>query len=466
MFVRKLVFMLLVALLPALPTAAQQPASLETWYFGWDNESGQLVAYTPTGTVNPLLTIDLDVQPQGWRLAPDRALALLAVGGIPNLYILTPQGAQPMTAADDAAAFLTFSLRVAARQDPYLVLMAETGAFGVGLLVDQTVNTLSLLSGEVYTTLDNWRFSADGALLRYLSRESRDSNDWTLWERTLATGTERALYTFASPYPTIQADRTGDHWVYRDLRPDSRVLVHTVIFADGAAQALAEEAVGDPITTFTAFQFFGDDLLVYTAPCSAACQIERRPLAGGTPQTFALSAIKSPAITPLAQVNETRLLVLIEDELWLLDSAAAGTRLGTYSAVTFATPSHNLVSPDSQWLLALDTPTTYRLWYLPTSVIALEGEVNQAALAQFASSGVLISQFTPRSTVFYRFADGQRFDLPHNSNDFYAEALPDGTLLYVQADENAPQSAGVYLYSPDSGTTTLLVANLFPLVLE
>ena len=298
---------------------AQEPA--EQWQFGWENESGLFAAYNPAGTVNPLLTIDPDFPPKGWRLTADRALAVLSVQGITGLYLLMPDTIQQILPTQDAAALLAQATTLAGWQEPYAVLVAEDGAFGTGLLINFAENRVVPLSGEVLTPIDNWRFSADGQFLRYLSRVDRDSLDWSLWERSLATGEERALHTLTSAFPTIHADRTGERWIYRTLQTESRSLIHTVVFADGTSQILAQEAVADPITTFTGYQLHLDGLLVFNAPCSVDCRIEQRPLAGGSPKNYALSNIISPQVQPLVQLDDNLLLVLIENTYLLLNAA-------------------------------------------------------------------------------------------------------------------------------------------------
>jgi hypothetical protein len=46
------------------------------------------------------------------------------------------------------------------------------------------------------------------------------------------------------------------------------------------------------------------------------------------------------------------------------------------------------------------------------------------------------------------------------------DTLTDGSLVYAQTREEAGRAPGVYRYEPDSGTYTLLVNNLFPLLLQ
>jgi hypothetical protein len=464
----KLICIALIIVALTAPGVMPVQAQGEIWHFGWDNDSGAMVAYNSSGITQPLMTIDPDVPPVGWRLGPDRALAILSSGGVPGLYQLTSGGAAQVQPLFGAEVILPQLSQLAAFNGQYAVLVAESGAFGVGAIVDLNGNTVEVLSGEVLIPIENWRFSADGSTLRYISREARDSDIWNIWERDLVSGDERSLFSITSAFPIIQPNPDGSVWLYRVLQAEPRAMIYTTIFSDGTSQVLAQENLPPPDSSapFTTYQIAGGRLLVYSAPCEGACSIESRPLAGGSPQSFAISRIAAPQMSLLAQVDESRLLVQIEDGFWLLNAGAEATQPGTYSAVSIFTPADRLVSADGQWLFALNGPTQYRLWHLPTGNIALEGEVAQGVEVTHAAAGTIISQFEPRRARYYRYLDGQQFELPLGEADFYVDTLADGGLLYAQTREEAGRAPGVYRYEPDSGSYTLLVTNLFPLILR
>jgi hypothetical protein len=458
--------MMLVVLSASKGLHAQSPG--EIWHFGWDNDTGAMVAYTSAGTVQPLMSIDVDVPPVGWRMGPDRALVIVSSGGVRGLYQFTSGGATPVQPVFGAEVILPQLSEMVAFNGQYAVLMAQSGAFGVGALVDLNGNTIELLSGEVLIPIENWRFSADGTTLRYISREARDSDIWNIWERNLTSGDERNIFSITSAFPIIQPNPDGSLWLYRVLQSEPRAMIYTTIFGDGTSQVLAQVDVPPPesLAPFTTYQIAGQNLLVYDAPCEGACVIESRPLAGGSPQAFALTRIASPQITLRAQVDASRLVVQIDDAFWLLTAGAEAALLGSFSAVNVFTPPENLISPDNQWLFVLNGPTQYRLWHVATGNVAIEGEVGQGVEVVHGIAGTIINQIEPNTSIFYRYQDGQRFDLPLSEADFYVDSLADGSLLYAQTREADGRAPGVYRYDPASGVYTLLVNNLFPLRLR
>jgi hypothetical protein len=432
------------------------------WYYGWKFETGELFAYDLAGNTVPLLTIDVDIQPRGWRLDGERALAVLSVGGVTGLYILSSTGAQQVVPTLGAEAILPEVTRLAARSDPYVILVAESGAYGIGLLVNLARNLMEPLNGETYTPLDNWRFSADGTRLRYLSRQDRDSQDWSIWERDLASGDERGIHSFASPFPVIQASGTGDQWVYRSLQGNQ--MIYTVVLSDGSSQILAQVPVINPADPMTVYQLYRDNLLVYTAPCAEACSIEARPLAGGSAAVFALSAIPAPQLEPLTTLPDG-LVVFIQDTFWRLNTAQV-VSLGIYSAAVFTQPPAELVSPDGAWLAALTPDGNVHIVSTATGTAALSVPAGNRMQVHYDTHGVLVTSEDPRRTTLYRLSDGLTAELPHTGGDFYTEILPDGTVFYVLTAPVGERPAGIYRYNPTDGAFILAAQDLFPLILE
>jgi|GEM_PF-4523982 len=451
-------FLASLILMPATATHAQ--AIPATWYYGFDATSGQLIAYDLTGQQTPLLTIDPDIQPQAWRLDADRMLAVLSSNGQVGVYVLTPTAAQIVNPIGNVSAVLPEVRTLAASSSPYYVLVAEQGAFATGLLVDLTLNQVRLLTGETFAPLDNWKFSTDATTLRYLSRESRDSNTWQLINLTLADGQESVLHNFDTSFPVVSVAANGDIWLYRILIEN--VLYYTTIFQDGSNQILAQEPFVDANTSFANYQIFGDSLLVFTAPCATDCIIEQRPLIGGSPQNYALPEITSPQVQSLARISDTQILVLIDQAIWLLDGAAGATALGQYTGATLELQPQNLVSPDGQWLVSSNGAGAVQVWFVPTASLAYEGAFGRLQDAIFTAEGVLLSQFEPRQTVYHRYDTGEQAILPHSSGDFYFATTPDGNVLYAQTIAT-DRAVGIYRYDPASGAYTLLVENLFPL---
>jgi hypothetical protein len=314
------------------------------------------------------------------------------------------------------------------------------------------------LNGETYTPLDNWRFSADGTRLRYLSRQDRDSQEWSIWERDLASGDERGIHAFASPFPVIQASGTGDQWLYRTLQDNQ--MIYTVVLSDGSSQVLAQVPVNNPADPMTVYQLYRDNLLIYTAPCLNACTIESRPLAGGSAVVFNLSSIPAPQVEPLAIG-----VVFIQDSFWRLDAAGV-LFLGRYQGGTFTQSPAELVSPDGTWVTATDDAGNIQVRSVQTGNAGLSIPAAPRVRVRYGTNGILLTSEEPTRTHLYRFSDGLTAELPHNGGDFYTEVLPDGTIFYVLTAPSGERPAGIYRYNPADSAFILVAQDLFPLELK
>jgi WD40 repeat protein len=463
---RNLLACLLIVLLGLMSLAPSHAQSPDTWYFAWDNESGALFGYTLTGNSAPLLTIDTDFRSVAWRVDSSQALALLSVGGQVGLYRLSPEGAQPISADLGAQNLLPQVSQVAARFDPYWVLLASDGPYSIGLLLNTANLTIEPLTGESYLPIDGWKFSQDGQALRYLSRADRESSTWNLWQRELSSGNELGLYSFESPFPVIQAAQYGEQWLLSEVLESPRRQVYTAINADGTSRVVDEVAL-DGANALTVYGMIGSTELRFSAPCNADCRYEQLDLAGNPMGVYSVPSIPSSAVISLGGVDQNRLLVLADNTFWLLDNAQVGQALGLYDGVQLLLPPHQLRSPDGRWLVTADGAGGVRLWDLIAGQVVLERPSMNGVSVAYSSAGVLVrAEADPASTWLYRVADSQSSELPRATNGFFSEVLADGTILYTQAAEAEGRPAAIYRYNPSDGAYILVALNAFPLLMQ
>lgn len=461
-FARYLISLLLFGVLLLPGRAAAQQGAMDAWFFAWNAESGQLVAYNAAGQVNPLLTVE-DVLPFRWRLSPLSALALLSVNGEVALYQLNPQNASRIpTPGFDAASIQG----QAAAQPPYQVLLLGQEVLGQGVLFNASAATNAITPlGESFTFLDTWRFSRDGLLLRYLSHAPGDPSTWRIQALDLQSQALTDLYSFSATFPAVQTNQYGDLWLIRSLQMEPRLLRHTLLRADGSSQVLAEEAVSDPLTSYTAYQLFEDSLLRYPTVCAQNCAFQLQTLDGQTRQTFPIEAINAVDVRPLLRLDEQRIVALLDSSFWLLRQDEAAQLLGWYDPSAVFTPAQDLLSPDGRWLVTgSETAPTFRLLDLVNGTVAYEGQIGINLELHYRSSGVLLLR-TRLPAIFYRYADGEAIPLPQDEG-FFFDALADGSLLYAQPQVGAERSAGIYRYDPQAGTYSLLVEDALPILLQ
>jgi hypothetical protein len=464
----RLLFLLALLASPLFHPSPTQAQTAETWYWAWENETGQLLAYTYTGANTPLLLIEPDIRPKAWRLGPDRALAVLSVNGAVGLYELGAGASQAFSPRGGAEGLLPAvnDLAALSPDGAYAVLVAQDGAFQAGLLVDLAAKTVEALSGEAFSTgADNWRFSADSSRLRYFSRAERESTEWALWDRDLAGGDELRVTSFSSDFPAMRASADGEAWIYTELQTEPRLLRHVLVrVSDGSVTTLAQQAVSDPITTYTDYLLLGSTELRFSAPCSANCRFEQLDLSGNLIAFYDLPQISSPQVRPLAEVDIAHILALIDNTYWLLDNTQVSQALGTFDGTRAAGDPADWVSPDRQHTLGLLPGDSLGLWNLGNGEQLWTGPAGQGIGVVYSELGAVITQDRQVKSLAYRWADGASFDLPHLAGDYYGEWLNDGTVVYVQTREAAGRPAGIYRYNPADGAFILMLQNYTPLL--
>lgn len=440
---------ILLALSVSIPiTSAQSP----TYFYAWDSTSGQVISYDLDGNITPLLVAD-EVFPPIWNIGNQAALGVMSVNGAAGIYHLTPTSAQLFSATGDIP--YTDLRQLAAQSGSYAVLVAENGAFNTGVLLDVQNHTATRLTGEGFTLVDNWRFSADGAHLRYLTHDPAAPLTWILRERRLDTGNERIVYQFDSPYPAIDADVHGETWLYSLLDSETNILTHVQVDLGGNAQQIAQQTLTTPLL-LTAYQIFQNERVTYTAPCRPDCVIRIGS------QSFFIPELASTNITPIARVNDQRVLVMIDNQFWLLKAGENATSQGIFDAQVLYTFPEQLVSPDGRWLLSVNSSSEqFTLTDLTTETVAVQGEAGVGLTVRYAPGGILLQQLLPPRSWLYR--DDAVQEIPGDEGGFYFTVLDDGSVLQAYVDPDGERPVGIYRYDPVTQATTPVITGYFPL---
>ncbi len=459
-------WVVLLSFLQALVSGVSaQTSNVSDWYLAW-TMNGQLVSFTPDGDVTPLIDRIFTPNFTAWRMDDGSVLAIITVAGNPGLYHVTEQLAAPITFTDgDSNPIHDTAWRIVGNRGDYvLVAPLVRVASGISYLVNLATNQAQILTKNLLTYSNNWPFSSNGSYVRYLSRESSESNTWTIREREIETGTERVISTVTDTFPSVSNDSYGENWIYLEHKDATNSYI--LISQSGTTQVLAQVEDETPF-----WEFFGDQITVYSPECQTNCSLEFRSSDENLSAKFVLpSPASSPSI--YSQIDENHLLLSNTKDatsLWLADTENEPLLLGTWNPGYVTTPFNQLLSSDHRWLFALnnsDNKPGYQVWDLQKAQPILKSDpARQFAVAgvNYGTGGFIVNEDL-KHFQYYRYRDERIFDL-EGINGFYWQALADGTLLFAQVYGDNNQIAGIYRYDVDTKTYTLLVQDgIYPLI--
>ncbi|MEL6406147.1 MAG: hypothetical protein AAFR81_17390 [Chloroflexota bacterium] len=219
-------------LLLVMSVSVQAQQQNTVWHWAWNQDTGELFAYSPTGTVN-LLTDELNTIYQFgeiWRVSDAQAIALATIDDMQTLYLLDSVSAQPVELIFDEATWQyyldsSFILEPTAYAYPYLALTTSlhTGVYTNERLRTRPTLLLNLDTRQIYLLSENSqpvaRFSADGQHLRYLHlMMTGETFELEIREYDVASNTETIAYRFQedlldSVIQVEDADIHGERWL-------------------------------------------------------------------------------------------------------------------------------------------------------------------------------------------------------------------------------------------------------------
>lgn len=440
---------MLLALILLLFSFAPAAQPVETWYFGLVDSD--LIAFTPAGERQTIAPDFGEIQ-IGWRFDAQTALFISKDrNGTDRLYRAAPEGVTEIPVPGDPD--LSNLRLLPAYAGDYVMLSVFTPGYfpAMGVLVNVPAASAEVLTGRVGRIA---RF--DGELLRYASVS--DDNRWTLLERSLTSGEERAIHSFTAENntpPFFSADSLGSRWIY--IMRVERQLVSTLVSADGTTEVLDSGTQELPL----GWVLVGDTLMGYSPACQSHCPVTFQQ-AGETAEmmlqdgTVALTVLGRPSIDTLVVSTNGG------DQLLLLEPDAAPRLLGQFVAVSMLISPEAIVSPDDQYLFSAVEDAGITQFFVTalaslTPVYAAEDAV--AVQVQWFRRGFVASTYGRDVTASaYLYDSQQSLELPNRDAGTYFDILPDDTLLYGLNEGNAAVgAAGIYRYDPAQGSFTLLV---------
>lgn len=448
---RKIGLLLLALFLLVTSVVVAQDVEKWHWALTWKEtgESG-LVAYTIDGVVKPLLESGLvrDTA-QGWRLSADSALAVLSEPEQKGLYYLTDEAATRITLPESVS--LEQGTWAAYKRSGDYAIIANMDRLPAGPAMVVNIATLeaSLLPAEHITPLyfNALTFSRDGRYLRYAG-----ANDgrWSIREYKLETGDEREIaFLEQNPVAIVTADTYGEHWLHsaRERR---------LIAGDGTVLETFTMSREQPV----AHSIFRDDFLSFDGLCAENCKLVFESFESGETRTFTLPEMDGVP-QPIIAIDADRMLFLVSDSLWLLNTDGRASRIGYWSPQYISLPLTSLLSPDRRYLMVLADPdqSAYRVVDLDSGEAVMEsmadGRVHLSQII-YVPDGFVIAEDFARYR-FYRYADASLTELPEEN--IYFDQQGNGLLRAVYA---ADQGRGIYRYDLASGDSTLIVADAIP----
>jgi hypothetical protein len=470
--------LLTVLIAPVTPQLEAQDGETpgETWYFAtaWGDTNSALTAFTLDGESRVLFAEGVSPRPDGsWRLGPQLALAVLRVNDVPGLYQMTPDEARrlrPTFEAGNEEDWLpTFPISA---YPPYVVMaVTPRPPASPALLVNLETGTFDLLTGHADVLRAPPVFSADGRYLRYVSWDFEANSDWqtapwTLWERELATGSERPVHTLTNANLSLAHDRYGEGWMNVSTDPDRKIQTYTYSYLDGTQETLAEFNLSDQ-SSLAVYRLFDDHLLVFDPFCETACKMSFHPLAGGDLMQFVLPE-QDFAFGPLRWIDATRLLAAGQETIWLMNSDGTTQVLGYWSPMSVFVSRDAIASPDGRWVLVIndvEDPTHYSIVDTLTGTAVATGEMEVGAMVWYRDGGFLATNNQMRNFMLYRDVDQTVVWLPEVEKGQYLDVQPDGMVLYAQFVETDTRDPGLYRYDPAADTFTFLFDLMDPIAL-
>ncbi len=452
------VFSMGLGVLPS-PSTAQD---VETqWFYAYNYDTYELVAYNPQGDINVLFSSEFLIRVRPLVIFPD--LSALVVFEFPDereaFYHLTPTVAELIQVSE------TDNWRPVIQNDRYVVLNGRRvdNQYYPALVYDSLTHRLEVLPNNVTYNWFIYRFSANGDYLRYLTYESDDESPWSIVERHLETGDERVIYAASeeeSGSYRPRPDQYGERWIAPILDGDTGELHGAIIYKDGTYDFLRRPS--DPPNS-AHYDMVNDNLIQVGRNCSPACSVTVYPLDDDsfTLQTGNISHISFTVI------NDTSALVGSLNRFYLLTADEAPQYLG-YRRLYYSPlgdPMFQVESYDQHWLVAVndwENPLTFRIWDLPNQSLVAEfqhenGEAMDLRTVYFRPNGVVVETEYPWTAFWFNGETDVLTPLPMPDNEFrnYYELLPDDTLLLTtikRADEIvAPQ---YWHYDPATDTYT------------
>jgi len=440
-----------------------QKHEVDVWNWAWQENSGQLLAYSKNGEVNILLSNLIGWVGDFWRISNSEAIGLINIDYQLSLYLFDDVSATPITVVFDTEQLKFFfnagnGLCLEAYKYRYLIFATRDNLgkelFRPAMILDLSTMELDLLSDS---SVLNFRFTTNVEQLRYIHVDQNgDTNTFVLRERSLKNGDETIIQEFVEISQHIESDVNGDRWLLEERSGDDWLRNRIYHVSDNTDEVIYTR---NPDELTTIYEFVGDDLISYQFACSTDCTLELQTK-DGTLLTYPLpDSANGLNIHTFFRTSENNLNIGLVQENWLLHVNEQPELLGyRYGAGTHLPSS---TSPDKRFSLIADSEN-----YPPPKRMIIDIEHNEIiftlpqdfeniAYMTFDQEGFIINTLGRGSRILYWYSTGEIVTLPDIETGEYYDILPDGNTLYSQVTGQAETQ--LYRYNPQTNEAQLLL---------
>lgn len=452
-----MLLILIVMMLPIQhPTVAQNTE--EQWFYAYNYDTYELVAYHPQGDINVLYAFDSHINIRPFVIFPDSS-ALIVVefpDESTTFFALTPTSADPIDLAGRG-------WHPVVQNDRYVVMNGNwlENQYYPAMVYDNLNHTRLPLPNNPISQLNIYRFSVDGEALRYIKFENGKDSAWSIRRLDLETGEDELIFApeagisiESRPMP----DPYGAHWIWLKDNGDGTDPEKAIIHADGGMEVFQSES-GMVLSTL-----WDNTLVERPIECDLNCRMFiHRP--DGDPVQVQIDDLMVDTVTI---VNDDTVVASDGIDFYLLTPDNPPRYVGyRYTQYAFTgNPMLQVESGEGYWLAMLehyDRPETFYVWDLNTHAITAEvqtpdGEMVRLRTVFYRPNGMVVETEQPLQSYWLDAKTGDFITLPMPDDEIrhYYELLSDDTFLLLsnpQADDENMMTR-YWHYDPATETYT------------
>lgn len=265
-----------------------QESDVDIWNWAFNDDSGELFAYSEYGEVNVLLSNLTGWVDELWRISNTQALGIIDVADGRSLYLLDDDSAEPIALTFDGKQFDLFldegyRLRFEVYQPPYMIFtswnpLRPTFNLGSAIILNLSTRQVDLLTDSTYSV---FRVTPDQERLRYVHvNDNDDVRKTELRERPLVDNTEQILNVFSGEVWVHNSDINNDRWLLREDDSNGDLLHYRIFNVTSGVDDIIYSQ--DPDEYLKSYVFLGEDLISYRPICVIGCLLDLKTINGDT----------------------------------------------------------------------------------------------------------------------------------------------------------------------------------------
>jgi hypothetical protein len=456
---------LLFLLAPSFGASFSSPT--DNWYWGWRENTKEIIAYRTNGETNTLHVDGLQRVVKVQRLSSETAIAFLSINDQTAPYELSSDSAEPFIGDADAEIIQSLTgwgFIVQAAVEPYFLLVPDTPHFEYGIILNTQNNTYSTIKIDPDSRICSdylsscVRVSQDGQSIRYISaiKDEEVVTGFKITEYHFASSVDVTLYEYhvqndeKDYYHQIGCDPDlyGSRWICRHASEaqNTSLLQYWLVESDGSVNSFKEDE-----WLYRWNIFFSDNNLITVDYVEGTLTIDAE-----TPEKSKTIFIDRNLQTHyVVQVQNENILILSSGDWQLYTEDDSLQFLGTVPCC----PPQYLMSQNKRWLGAVTSSgDQYQdvVWDLSNSKLVFENPPTGLRYFGFSDNNFYYTddQTLDRQTYFYT---GEAIiKLP--TGGIYFEIISDSELLFQSFGQNN-QVQGIYRYDVETETFLLIAEN-------